>query len=191
MRWQVYTSLAYGARGVLYFCYWSPVGTTFAWGGALMVPRSLAGGPSTYQPGPKLAQAARINAKLLTYGTFLLQAAHTAIFLSNGTASAVVPVPAYNGGGITAIGGCGAGPTWAALLGFYESPSPEWKGAVLLQNQDWVYPAVLDVTLAANATVWEVDPITGAVAQAWDDAPELPGFQLNVDSGDARLLLLS
>jgi hypothetical protein len=26
IRWQIYTSIAYGAKGVLYFCYWTPRG---------------------------------------------------------------------------------------------------------------------------------------------------------------------
>eukprot|EP01050_Picozoa_sp_SAG11_P011400 SAG11_NODE_1206_length_5528_cov_20.313502_6_plen_49_part_00 len=29
LRWQIYTSLAIGARGVLYFCYWTPNGHDF------------------------------------------------------------------------------------------------------------------------------------------------------------------
>ena len=45
LRWQVWTSLAHGASGVLYFCYWSPAGADFAWASALMTPRApLAGG---------------------------------------------------------------------------------------------------------------------------------------------------
>ena len=43
MRWQIYTSLAHGAKGLLYFCYWSPAGTTFQWGQALMTPHALSG----------------------------------------------------------------------------------------------------------------------------------------------------
>ena len=26
LAWQIFTSLTYGAKGILYFCYWSPVG---------------------------------------------------------------------------------------------------------------------------------------------------------------------
>ena len=188
MRWQAFTSLDDGARGVLYFCYWSPTGTSFLWGGALMVPRSLGGGTPVYQPGPKLAQAARINAKLSTFGSFLLSAVHTGVFLANGTGNNTVPVTGANGV-VTAIGGSGAGPAWSVLLGAYASPAPTWGSAVILQNQDWVYPAVFSILFAANTTAWEVNPTTGSIAAAWNDAPGLGGFELYVDAGDARLFV--
>lgn len=57
LRWQAFTSLAYGAKGVLYFCYWSPTGTSFEWGGGLITPRSLpSSGVVVYEPGPKYDQ---------------------------------------------------------------------------------------------------------------------------------------
>ena len=40
IRWQIFTSLAYGAKGVLYFCYFSPAGHgMFARGGGVIYPR--------------------------------------------------------------------------------------------------------------------------------------------------------
>ncbi len=36
LRWQIYTSLAYGAKGVMYFCYWTPAGGEFPKGGAII-----------------------------------------------------------------------------------------------------------------------------------------------------------
>ena len=42
MRLQIYTSLALGAKGVLYFCYWSPINDhTFLRGQAIMTPRAM------------------------------------------------------------------------------------------------------------------------------------------------------
>ena len=38
MRWQVMTSLALGAKGVMYFCYWTPNGADFSLGQAIMTP---------------------------------------------------------------------------------------------------------------------------------------------------------
>ena len=38
MKWQAMTALTYGASGVMYFCYWSPLGV-FELGGGLVVPR--------------------------------------------------------------------------------------------------------------------------------------------------------
>jgi len=39
LRWQAFTSVAYGATGVLYFCYWSPQGSSFLWGNSIMTPQ--------------------------------------------------------------------------------------------------------------------------------------------------------
>jgi hypothetical protein len=36
LRWQIYTSIAYGARGVMYFCYQTPRGHIFSKGGAIL-----------------------------------------------------------------------------------------------------------------------------------------------------------
>ncbi|MFO7975594.1 MAG: hypothetical protein R6V12_13265, partial [Candidatus Hydrogenedentota bacterium] len=36
IRWQIFTSLAYGAKGVLYFCYYTPVGHEFPKDGAII-----------------------------------------------------------------------------------------------------------------------------------------------------------
>lgn len=156
----------------------------------MMVPRSLGGAAPVYQPGPKLAQAARINAKLESFGTFLLPAAHAGVFLANGTGADTTAVPeGAGGGGLATVGGSGAGPTWSVLVGAYASPGPAWASAVLVQNQDWAYPAVLSAGFAPNTTAWELDPVSGTVSPAWDDAPALPGFQLYVDAGDARLLV--
>ena len=44
IRWQIFTSLAYGAKGVLYFCYWSPAGPgMFDRGGGVIYPRGPMG----------------------------------------------------------------------------------------------------------------------------------------------------
>ncbi len=54
--WQIYTSIAYGAKGVLYFCYWTPRGREFPKGGAIIA----ADGRKTRH----YDQARRINAKI-------------------------------------------------------------------------------------------------------------------------------
>jgi hypothetical protein len=47
LRWQVMTSLAYGASGYMYFCYWSP--GVFALGGGIIVPRGSANTAAGYE----------------------------------------------------------------------------------------------------------------------------------------------
>jgi hypothetical protein len=36
LRWQIFASLTYGAKGVMYFCYWTPAGDEFPKGGAII-----------------------------------------------------------------------------------------------------------------------------------------------------------
>ena len=74
MRWQIYTSLAIGAKGVLYFCYWSPVAdSTFLRGQAIMTPRIAPGSSAKptiadQVPSQKYAIVKRLNAKLRVLG---------------------------------------------------------------------------------------------------------------------------
>eukprot|EP01050_Picozoa_sp_SAG11_P030835 SAG11_NODE_9294_length_925_cov_1.048426_3_plen_77_part_01 len=43
LAWQIFTSLAMGAKGVLYFCYWSPAGQGgFTRGGGVIYPQGKA-----------------------------------------------------------------------------------------------------------------------------------------------------
>ena len=196
LRWQVWTSLAHGAAGVLYFCYWSPAGTDFAWGNALMMPRApLAGGAAGgYAPGPHYAQAARINAKLAVLGNFLLRARSTAVFAANGTGAGAAPAPAP-AAPVVAFGGAGAGPAWSLLVGAFDLPAAAapYTRALLLTNQDPDAPALAALTLApgAEAAAYELDAASGTVVPALDDAPDLPGWQLALEAGDARLLVFA
>lgn len=56
LRWQIYSSLAYGAKGVLYFCYYTPVGGEFPKGGAIIATNN--------QKTRHYDQAKRINSEL-------------------------------------------------------------------------------------------------------------------------------
>jgi len=49
IRWQAFTSLAYGARGLLYFCYWSP--GSFIGGGIVVQVRNTATGEVEFRQG--------------------------------------------------------------------------------------------------------------------------------------------
>ena len=194
LRWQVWTSLAHGASGVLYFCYWSPEGADFAWASALMTPRvPLAGGAAAaYAPGPHYAQATRINAKLAVLGNFLLRARSTAVFAANGTGAGAAPAPAA-AAPVLMFGGSGAGPAWSLLAGAFDLPAAAapYTHALLLTNQDPDAPTLATLTLApgAEAAAFELDAASGAVTPALDDAPDLPGWQLAIEAGDARLLV--
>ena len=89
---------------------------------------------------------------------------------------------------MAAINGTETGPDWRYMLGFFDGNT-----TVLLMNQDSNHPGLASLELAvagvgtAAKTMMEVDPSTGAVSEALDDSPFLPGFQVSLLAGDARL----
>jgi len=190
LRWQVFSSLAYGAKGLLYFCYWSPTGDSFAFGNALMTPRALPGGAPVYLPGPHFAQAARVNGKLRAYGAFLLRAASTAVASARGDGQGG-GAPQPGAGPIAAVRSSIAGAAnvpWSALLGAFALPGG--GAAVLVHNQDVNYPVILNLTLASSAGApMEVDPVSGSLAPALSDVVTSGGFHVALEAGDARLLV--
>jgi hypothetical protein len=146
----------------------------------------LSRAPAQYLPSAHYWQAQRVNTKLRVLGDALLHDASTHVVAASGTGSSSEVVGV---GGVAAIGGSGEGPAWTALLGFFSHEGG--VVALLLQNQDPEFPNLFTLTLDAGVVANEVDPSSGAVAPVLDDAPSMPGLQLSVDSGDARLLYLS
>ena len=71
LRWQIFTSLAYGAKGVMYFCYWTPRGHEFPKGGAILT----ADGRRTRH----YDEAKRINAGLKRLGPTLMKLTSTSV----------------------------------------------------------------------------------------------------------------
>jgi hypothetical protein len=60
-------------------------------------------------------------------------------------------------------------------------------------HADPEYPSLATIALAQGATLQEVDPGTGQVQPGgvWDDAPTMPGLQLSLQPGDARLFVVA
>ena len=194
MRWQIWTSVAHGAKGVLYFCYWSPAGDSFAWGGALMYPRvPVVGGPAVYGTGEHYAQAQRINVRLAAIGKRLFRANTTAVASANGTAAGTITAGDAGAGQIAQFGGSGSGSTWSLLLGAFILPRDDasfnFTAAVLVVNQDPDNPVLATLIFAAGARpVFEVSP-TGSAFPALDDAPAIQDYQASLQAGDARLFV--
>ncbi len=175
LRWQVFTSLAYGARGVLYFCYWTPRGGEFPRGGAILT----AEGRRTRH----YDQARRVNAAVKALGPTLMQLTSTAVLrlAPGGDAAAVLadsPIKAINGG-----------PHGDYLLGVFSHA--DGRRAVLLSNYDYLYTSWPTVEFDADlASVREVSQETGGEVAVLDDSPDLEGLQLSLDSGAGRLFLM-
>jgi hypothetical protein len=105
LRWQVFTSLAYGASGYMYFCYWSP--GVFSLGGGIIVPRGSDANTAGFEmvKGPHYFEAKRINTVAKIYGGFLLGRKSVGVFRADSVVSNVtnavesgVPYHTENGG---------------------------------------------------------------------------------------------
>jgi hypothetical protein len=179
LRWQAYTSLAIGSKGVLYFCYWTPAGSDFTRGQAIMTPTPGSKPDNANQsPGSKYPMVQRINSKLRTLGNWLLPRVSSAVVQVShaaGSTSKLEGLP------LTSINGTDVGPSWEFMLGCYDA-----NKTILVVNQDSNHPALATVA-GSVASMMEVNPHTGQTTLALDDAPFHPGFQIHLNAGDGRL----
>lgn len=172
LRWQIYTSLAYGAKGVLYFCYWTPRGGEFPKGGAILT----ADGRRTRH----YDQAERINAAIKNLGGTLMQLTSTSVLrIRPGEAAA----PILAGSPIRSL------TPGDYLIGVFRHA--DGRRAVLLNNYDFAYTSWPTVEFAVDPSkVVEVCPATGREVPIVNDSPDMEGLQLSLDSGAGRLFLL-
>lgn len=174
LRWQIYTSLAYGAKGVLYFCYYTPVSHEFPKGGAII--------RTDDRKTRHYYEAQRINAGLKALGPTLMKLTNVSVnrvSLKGDVAAALAGTP------VTKLEGQGTD----FLLGVFKHE--DGRRAVLLNNFDRGYAAWPTVEFDTDpAQVLEVSAETGQAAPVLDDSPEMPGLQLSLDAGAGRLFLL-
>jgi hypothetical protein len=176
LRWQIYTSIAHGAKGVLYFCYWTPTGGgaggEFPKGGAIIA----ADGRKTRH----FEQAKRINLAVKNLGPTLMKMTSVGtirIEPSDNPADKISPSP---------IAGLTKGDY---LLGVFRHA--DGRRAVLLNNYSFAHTAwptvAFDVPLEQ---VREISPESGEEIPLLDDSPLMDGCQLSLDAGQGRLFLL-
>lgn len=172
LRWQIFTSLAYGAKGVMYFCYWTPAGDEFPKGGAIIT----RDGRQTRH----YAEAQRINGALKNLGTTLMQLTSTGTLRlkpkeKSDEALKGSPLRSLSDGDY--------------LVGTFRHA--DGRRAVLLNNYHFAYSAWPTVGFDVEAVnVMEVSPKTGKEAPVMDDSPDMPGLQISLDAGEGRLFLL-
>ncbi len=182
IRWQIFTSVAYGAKGVLYFCYWTPgkgaAGAgEFPKGGAILMAEGLK--TRHYD------EARRINAELKSLGPTLMQLTSAGAFrvTTETNASALAAGP------IRKLARVPGDPVGEFIIGAFRHAGG--RRAVMIVNHNYSYTAWPTVEFNADPKeVFEVSKATGQAAPAVDDSPELKGFQLSLGPGDARLFLL-
>ncbi len=173
LRWQVYTSAAYGSRGVLYFCYWTPQGGEFPKGGAIIT----AEGRKTRH----YEQARRINAALNNLGPTLMKLTGVRTVRLKpgddpGKLLADTPIKSISPGDY--------------LIGIFRHS--DGRAGVMINNYSITYSAWPTVEFAAPlANVREVSQATGDETPCIDDSPAMEGLQVSLDSGEGRLFLVA
>lgn len=178
LRWQVYASLAYGAKGVLYFCYFTPQGDEFPKGGAIIA----ADGTKTRHYG----HAQRLNAELRALAPTLMQLTSTGVYRVTPTDT---PAEALKGSGILDLKRDRVDPPGDYLVGAFRHK--DGRRAVLLQNYRFAYSAWPTVVFDAPLeSVREVSKETGKEAPVRDESPNMPGLQLSLGDSEGRLFLL-
>jgi hypothetical protein len=176
LRWQIYTSLAHGARGVMYFCYHTPPGDEFPKGGAILTRDG--------QRTRHYDEARRINAVLKNLGPVLMKLTSTGVYRLTPKSDAAdvlkgTPLKDITGDALSRD----------LLVGTFAHTDS--RRAVLLNNYAFAYSAWPTVAFATDlAQVTEVDPSTGKELPVRDDSPDLPGLQLSLDAGQGRLFLV-
>jgi len=175
LRWQIFTTLAYGARGILYFCYWTPRGGEFPKGGAIIT----AEGRKTRH----YEQAKRLNTAVKALGPTLMKLTSEKVVRvkpGDDAAAALAGTP---------VTGLDYGPQGDFLVGVFRHA--DGRRAVLLNNYDFLYTSWPTVTFDVDpAQVLEVSQETGAETPVLDDSPDMPGLQVSLDAGAGRLFLL-
>jgi Beta-galactosidase len=182
LRWQMFASVAYGAKGVLYFCYWTPgkgaAGAgEFPKGGAVLTAEGLK--TRHYD------EARRINAELKHLGPTLMKLTSTGVYrvTTETNASALAGSP------VRSLARVPGDPVGEFIVGTFRHA--DRRRAVVIVNHNYSYTAWPTVRFDAEPQeVLEVSKTTGKALPVVDDSPELKGLQLSFGPGDGRLFLL-
>jgi len=178
LRWQIYASVAYGAKGVLYFCYFTPQGDEFPKGGAII----RVDGTKTRH----YEHAQRLNAELNALGPTLMQLTSTGVYRVKPTDT---PSEVLKGSGLLDLKRDRVDPPGDYLVGAFRHH--DGRRAVLLQNYRFAHSAWPTVVFDGPLQrVREVDKKTGKEVPVYDESPLMPGCQLSLADGEGRLFLL-
>lgn len=179
IRWQIYSSLAYGAKGVLYFCYFTPQGDEFPKGGAIIA----VDGAKTHH----YDEAARINAELKNLGPIIMQLTSNAVYRippGSNSEDILTSTP------VKSITKSPEDPEMDYLVGVFRHQ--DGREAVLINNYHIAYNAWPTVEFRGDISqVCEIDKNTGKEVPIKDMSPALKGLQLPIPAGSGRLFLIS
>ena len=181
MRWQIYSSLSYGARGVLYFTYGTPKTFEFPRGGGLID----AAGRRTRT----WYDAQRINANIKQLGPTLMKLTSTRVVRVDPESDASKRLQGMALRNLTPPNEFGGDPANDYLVGLFKHQ--DGRRGVLLTNYRFAYRARPTVEFDAPVDqVLEVNQQTGREVPVLDESPEIDGLQVSLDGGEGRLFLL-
>jgi hypothetical protein len=171
IRWQINVSLAYGAKGIQYFTYWTPTATSF---GGSLVSRD---GELT----PLYAYAKRANDRLKVIGKVLLPLTSESVVHANEN---LLPkgAKAFKADGyIKSVSGS------SVILGRFRDPAGGTKRYLLVTNRSFANAAQTRLRLSDSVSkVLQLDSQTGTFVPVAQQGSIL----LSIAPGDARLYLL-
>lgn len=178
MRWQIYASLTYGAKGVLYFCYYTPAGGEFPKGGALITRDD--------RRTSKWYAARRLNEQVKNLGPTLMQLTSTGVYRVTPECD---PEQVLQGTPIRSLGRDAVDPPLDYLVGVFNHS--DGRRAVLLMNYHFAYSAWPSVEFDAPLEqVRQVAPWSGEEIPVVDESPDMPGLQISLQDGEGKLFLL-
>ena len=178
IRWQVYTSIAYGAKGVIYFNYGTPKTFEFPKGGGIV----RRDGTRTRH----WFQAKRINQCLKNLGPTLMQLTNQGVYRIKPGDD---PEQVLMGTAIKSITRAPVDPAHDYLVGVFNHRNGQ--RVVLVNNYRFAYTAWPTIEFdVPQPQVRELDQQTGKIVAVHDDSPEMPGLQISLDAGEGRLFVL-
>jgi len=171
IRWQINVSLAYGAKGVQYFTYWTPISTGFV--------ESLVSRDGVLTP--LYTYAKRANNRLKVVGKVLLPLTSESVVHANEN-----PLPkgarAFKADGyIKSVSGS------SVILGRFRDPAGGTERYLLVTNRSFANAAQTVLSLSGSVSkVLELDNQTGAFVSVAQQG----SIPLSIAPGGARLYLL-
>lgn len=174
VRWQVYSALANGAKGVLYFAYATPKDDPLVRGDGLLDRQA--------RRTDRLDAVSRINREIAHLGSALLPLTSTGVHRTDSEASLEALLKDTPLSGLSCPGE--AAPP-AVLAGCFRDKAG--ASFVCLANQRLTGEGVV-VTVSSETAAREISKKTGKLEPLADEDPAAEGTQISLAPGDGRLL---
>lgn len=175
LRWQINTSLAYGAQGIVYFTYVSPPETKDfeGWGEAIVTWDG--------KPTPRYDQVKRINAEVRTLGKVLTTLTSTAVYHTQPVPQGATGLPATD-----LIAGVTGG---ELVIGHFRNT--QGRRYILFANRNPQADTDVSITFSTRVKLSEVRPDSGALQPLETTGTDtVTTWQTRFSAGQGRLIAI-